>query len=116
MRANDIDARRRGEADLDRDRVVALHLLGGQARRLRRDFQDHWRRIGIGLDVEPGKCERAGANKCEQTQQDQRTSGQAEREKPLEQRLPPNSSLCRRSTKNLAPDSRPQLTGMVDTF
>ena len=40
----------------------------GQPRRSRRDFQNHGCRVGIGFDVEPGKCERAGINKCEQAQ------------------------------------------------
>lgn len=61
---------------------------------MRRDFQDHWRRVGIGLDVQPGKCKRAGGNKYEQAQQDQRPASQREYEKPLEQKLPPNPSLA----------------------
>src|SRR5271166_2617745 len=61
-RANDIDARRRSEADLDRDRVVALHFLRGQAWRLRRDLENHRRRVWVRLDVKPEKRERARAN------------------------------------------------------
>ena len=50
--ADDVDAGRRVESDLDGNRVVTLHLLGGQARRLRGDFQDDRRRVRIRLDVE----------------------------------------------------------------
>src|SRR6185437_6500257 len=80
-RANDIDAGRRGKADLDRNGEVALHLLRRKAWRLRRDFQNHRRWIGVGLDVEPRKSERARANKQQQAQQDQRPPGQSECEK-----------------------------------
>src|SRR5579872_435227 len=52
-RADVDDARRRVEADLHRNRVIFLHLFGGEAGGLSRDLQDHRRRIGIGLDVQP---------------------------------------------------------------
>ena len=77
-RADDVDARRRGEPDLDRDGEVALHLLGRLAGRLRGDLQDHRRRIRIGFDVEPGKGEHAGDDEHQQAQKDQRTTGQDE--------------------------------------
>ena len=51
-RADHIDPRRSGEADLHRDGVIALHLLGGETRRLRRDFENDRSRIGIGFDVQ----------------------------------------------------------------
>ena len=73
-----VDARRGGKPDFHRDRVVALHLLGRQAGRLRGDLQDHRRRIGIGLDVEPGKGDQAGADEHQQAQQDDRATRQSE--------------------------------------
>src|SRR5580658_10453400 len=39
-RANDVDARGGVESDLNGDSVIALHLLGGKTRRLRRNFQN----------------------------------------------------------------------------
>ena len=44
-RADDVDAWRRGKANLDRDGVVALHLLGRQAGSLGGDFKDDGSRI-----------------------------------------------------------------------
>ena len=93
-RANDVDAGRRREPHLDRDRVIALHLLGGEAAGLRGDLQHDRRRIGIGLDVEPGKRKNAGRHKAHQAQQDQRTPRQAESEKSFKQRVPPNPKDC----------------------
>jgi hypothetical protein len=61
---------------------------------LRRDFQNHGRRIRVGLDVKPRKGERARPNEKEQAQQDQRPAGQGECEKPLGQKLLPNPSLA----------------------
>ena len=50
-RTDDIDAGCRREADFHGDRVVALHFLGRETGRLRGDFQDDRRRIGVRLDV-----------------------------------------------------------------
>ena len=77
-RADDVDARRRSKTDLDRNRVIALHLLGGLTGSLRGDFQDDRRRIGIGLDVQLGKGEQAGDHEHQQAQQDERAARQSE--------------------------------------
>jgi hypothetical protein len=74
-RANNIDARRGGEADFDRNREIALHLLSRLAWRLCRDFQNNGCRIRVSFDVKSGKCEQPGDYKYEQAQKDQRTPG-----------------------------------------
>jgi len=84
-RADDVDAGSGGEPDLDRNGVVALHLLGREAGRLRGDFQNHWRRIRIGLDIEPGKREQTGAEEHQEAQQDERAARQPEDEEALQQ-------------------------------
>ena len=83
-RTDDVDARRRGKPDFDRDGVVALHLLGRQTRRLRGDFQDHRRRIGIGFDVQPGEGKQAGADEQQKAEQNQRSPRQAECKKTFQ--------------------------------
>src|SRR5580704_8956912 len=50
-RADDVNTWSWGKANLNRNSVVALHLLGRLARGLRGDFENHRGRIGIGLDV-----------------------------------------------------------------
>src|SRR5262249_41649482 len=50
-RADILHTRRDVEPYLHGDCVVALHLLGGEARCLRSDFEYDRRRIRIGLDV-----------------------------------------------------------------
>ncbi len=93
-RADDVDARRGGKPDFDRDGEIALHLLGRLAGRLGGDFQDHRRRIWIGFDIEPGKCEQAGDDEQQSpSRAGQRPPGQPECEKPLEHRPPPNLSV-----------------------
>ncbi len=77
-RTNDIDSGRRGKTNFERDGVVALHLLGRQAGRLRRDFQDHRSRIRIGLDVQLRKREQPGAQEDQEAEQNQRTLRQPE--------------------------------------
>src|SRR5712675_329486 len=54
-RADVFDPGRHRKPDFNRDRVVAFHLLGGQAGRLRGDLQDHRRRVRVGFDIEPGE-------------------------------------------------------------
>jgi hypothetical protein len=54
-RADVFDTRRRIKTDLHRNSVVALHFLGRQTGGLRRNFQNHRRGIGIGLDVQSGE-------------------------------------------------------------
>ena len=51
-RADDIDAGRGVEPNLHGDGVVTFHLLGREARRLRGNFQDHGRGVGIRLNIE----------------------------------------------------------------
>jgi hypothetical protein len=46
-----VDAWRSGQPDLEGDGIVALHLLGGLPRGLRRNLQDDGRGIGVSLDV-----------------------------------------------------------------
>ena len=86
-RADDIDPGRGGEPDLHRDRIVALHLLGGEAAGLGGDLKDHRRRIGIGLDVELGEGNDPGADEDQQSQQDDRTPGQSELQHAFEHGL-----------------------------
>ena len=67
-RADDIDPWRRGQANLHRDRVIALHLFGGQAGGLGGDLQDHGRRIGVGFDVQLAKRDETAADENQQAQ------------------------------------------------
>ena len=57
-RADIDDAGRRIEPDLHRNRIVFLHLLGGQAGRLGGDFQNDRSRVGIGFDIQLAKMRR----------------------------------------------------------
>jgi hypothetical protein len=66
------------EADFHRDRVIALHLLGREAGGLGGDFQDHGRRIGVGLDIELGEGDGAAGDEDQQAQHDDRASGEPE--------------------------------------
>jgi hypothetical protein len=77
------------EADLHRDGVGALHLLGGQTRGLGGDFEDHRRRIRIGLDVQLRERNDSRAEEYQQSQQDDGTAGQAERKNSLQHTAPP---------------------------
>ena len=70
--ADDLNAGSGVEADLHGARVITLHLLGGQARRLRGDFQDHRGRVRIGLDVEQLESDEPGAGKQQQSHDDNR--------------------------------------------
>ena len=82
-RANDVDPWRRGKADLQRDGVIALHLLSRQAGSLRGDFQNDGGRIGIGLDIQLRKREQAGSQEYQQSQQNKRPTRQSEVEQPF---------------------------------
>ena len=53
LRPDVFEAGHPGEADLERDRDVALDLLGAPARGLRDDLDERRHRVRIGLDVEP---------------------------------------------------------------
>ena len=79
-RADVLDAGRRRKSDLHRDGVVTLHLFGREAGRLRGDFQNHRRRVRVGLDVEPEEGDDAAARKHHENQKDDRTPRQSERE------------------------------------
>ncbi len=83
-RANDLDAGRGIKADLDGTRVVTLHFLRGQARRLGGDFQDDRRRIRIGLDVETLKGAKTGAGKEQQAEYNDGATAQAKGNERLE--------------------------------
>ena len=76
-RADDINAGRGVEPDLHGDGVVTLHLLGGEARRLRGDFQDHGRGVGIRLDIEHLESNKPGEGKQHQAQHHNRAAAQA---------------------------------------
>ena len=73
-----IDAGRRIKPDLHRNGVIFLHLLGGQARGLGGDFQNDRRRVGIGFDVQPRKCDEPGRAEHHKTQDDDRAARQTE--------------------------------------
>ena len=71
---------RGGEANLDRDGVKPLHLLGGKAGRLRGDFDDHRRRVGIGLDIELRERNGACDDEGKQHQHDNRPAREPKRD------------------------------------
>ena len=83
-RAYRVDARRRVQPDLHRDRVVLLHLLRGLAGRLRGDLQDHRSRIGVGLDVELEEGRDAGRAEDEQTHHNDGAARQTEGDEGLD--------------------------------
>ena len=87
-RADIVDPGRGIEADLHRDGVIALHLLGRESSGLRRDFEDHRRGIGIGLDIELGEGDNPGGDENQQAQQDDRTTCEAECEDGLQHDSP----------------------------
>ena len=72
------------ESDLDGDRIIPFHLLGGEAGSLRGDFQNDRRRIRIGFDIQPAEGEQASAEKHQEAHQHQRTTRQAECQKALQ--------------------------------
>src|SRR5215469_2773007 len=78
-RSDHVDARGGGEANLDWNSVVSLHLLRRETSRLSGDLQDHRRWIWIGLDIEPRKGEDASTDKQDQGEHEDRTPSQSER-------------------------------------
>jgi hypothetical protein len=88
-----VDAGRGRESDLHRNGVIALHFLGGESRRLGGDLQDHRRRIGIGLDVEPGEGEEPAGDEHQQTQQNDRAPRQSEGEDRFDHGWCPDSEV-----------------------
>src|SRR5258707_1212512 len=91
-----------GEPHPDRGGVGAPPPPGREPRSLRGDFQNDRRGIGIGLDVQPGKCDQTAADEHHQDEQDDRAPGQSEREQPLDHRRPPSSPSCRRLSHVMA--------------
>jgi len=83
-RADDVDAWRGRQADFHRDGVVALHLLGRLAGRLRGDLQDHRGGIWIGLDIQLEERRDAGADEHQQAQENDRTTHQSEYNQSLQ--------------------------------
>ena len=81
--ADDVDAGRGVESNLRGTRVVTFHLLGGEARRLRGNFQDDRSWIRIRFDVELLKSNEPGADKQQQTHHHNRTAAQAKRDRDL---------------------------------
>ncbi len=84
-RTDVLDTGRRRQSDLHRNRVIALHFLGGQAGGLRGDLQDHRRGIRIGLDVQPEEGDEAAAHEHHENQKDDRPPRQSEREQAFDQ-------------------------------
>ena len=78
--------RRAGNGDLDRDRDVALHLLGRLARVLRDDLDDGRRGVGVGLDVQDGERSVAERQEGREADEDQRPARQAERDQVAQHR------------------------------
>ena len=87
-RADGIDSRRGGKTDFQRDRVVALHLLGRLTGGLGGNLQDHGRRIRVGLDVEHRVSGKSAREKNQQEQQDNRAAAQGERQNGFQHGLP----------------------------
>ncbi len=83
-RADDVDAGRRGKSDFHGNGVVPLHLLGGLARGLRGDLENHRRGVRIGLDVELGEGDEPGADEDDHAENNDRTARQSEYDQALE--------------------------------
>ena len=94
--ADEFQARRAGDRDLDRDRDVALDLLGRLAGLLGDDLDDRRRRIGIGLDVQRQERDVAEAEKGRERDQHQQPPGQAKRDQTTQHEWP-------RPTRSLTP-------------
>src|SRR5579883_2397198 len=104
--------------DFDRDRDIALDLLGGLARALGHDIDERRHRIGIGLDVEPEKAYDARAEEKEQQDHHQDTLSQRKGDDGVHRRsrVSGYSPCAARSMKRLplvttlSPASRPAST------
>ncbi len=83
------DAGHRIERDLHRDRVIFLHLLGGEARRLRGDFENDGRGVGIGFDVELGEGDQARHGEDDDAKHNDCAAREPEFENGLQQLLSP---------------------------
>ena len=78
--ADELQAWRAGDRDLDRDRDVTLDFLGGLALLLGDDLDDRWRRVGIGLDIQRQEGSVAETEKGRERDHHQQPSRQAERD------------------------------------
>ena len=70
---------RAGDSDLQRDGDVAFDLFRRLTRILSDDFNDRWRRVGIGFDIEDRERTVADADKSREGDQGERPPRQAER-------------------------------------
>src|ERR1700736_5449813 len=106
-RTDDIDAGFCIESNLDRARVVALHLFGRQARRLGGNFENYRGWVWIRLDVEYLESSEPGYDKRQQAENDDRPAAETERNDRLEhvfERKPvrkENSLIRRRSLQHV---------------
>ena len=76
--ADELQAWRAGDRDLDRDRDVALDFLGGLTLLLGDDLDDRRRRVGVGLDVQRQEGNEAETEKRRERDHNQKPSRQAE--------------------------------------
>src|SRR5262249_53515806 len=67
-RANHLDPGCDGQADLDGNGVVPLHLFCGQAGRLGRDLEDDGGGVRVRLDVDLGECPQTTTDQHDQAQ------------------------------------------------
>ena len=88
-----VHTRRRIETDLHRRGVIFFHFLSRKSGRLRGDFENHRRRIGIGLDVQLREGEYAAPEENDDAQDDDRSARQAETEQGLDQMKLPRRRL-----------------------
>ena len=100
-RANDVHSRRRGETDLHRNGVIALHLFGRQAGRLGRYFEDDGCRVRISLDVEFRESGQPAHDQHRQGENDERTPGEGECEQGFQHCAGAESPGTRPTAKRL---------------
>ena len=86
--ADELQAGRAGDRDLDRDRDVALDFLRRLAGLLGDDLDDRRRRIGIGLDVQRQESTHAEPEKGRERDQHQQPPREAERDQTTQHRRP----------------------------
>ena len=93
--ANELQARRAGDRDLDRDRDVALDFLRRLALLLGDDLDDRRRRVGIRLDVQHQESGIAETEKGRERDHHQYPPRQAERDQTTQHRRPQIPYLTR---------------------
>src|SRR5829696_1987964 len=86
--ADELQAGRAGDRDLDRNRDVALDFLGGLALLLGDDLDDRRRRIGIGLDVQGQESNAADHDKGQERDHHQKPPREAECNQTTQHRDP----------------------------